>query len=73
MSEEAEQVIQKQSTFGSYLTLDYKPETGNPYYICGSCGARNVLSSNERVSCKNCGYKILYKARRPEPRIYEGR
>ncbi|ODV62499.1 DNA-directed RNA polymerase core subunit RPC10 [Ascoidea rubescens DSM 1968] len=32
-------------------------------YVCASCAVPFTLGKNEPVRCKECGHRILYKAR----------
>ena len=44
-------------------------------YKCGACGARFQLGSGkeERVACRECGYRLLYKLRTTQGVRYEAR
>jgi DNA-directed RNA polymerase I, II, and III subunit RPABC4 len=51
---------------GSHLTRDYVPaDTAQASgFLCGECGALNeIAKSNEKVRCRQCGSRILYKRR----------
>ncbi|KAH8055859.1 3'-tRNA processing endoribonuclease [Aureococcus anophagefferens] len=32
-------------------------------YVCGDCGAENIIKARDAVRCRFCGYRILYKVR----------
>jgi len=32
-------------------------------YVCGDCGAENIIKARDAVRCRYCGYRILYKVR----------
>lgn len=32
-------------------------------YICGFCGARMSVKAQDCIRCRECGHRILYKAR----------
>lgn len=38
-------------------------ETVGVKYVCGDCGAENVIKTTDPVRCRFCGYRILYKIR----------
>jgi len=32
-------------------------------YICGDCGAVTYIKAHDYIRCRDCGHRILYKAR----------
>lgn len=32
-------------------------------YICGDCGAVNYIRVGDFIRCRECGHRVLYKAR----------
>ena len=41
----------------------FTPSAPGTSYICGECGAENVLKPTDVIRCRECGYRILYKKR----------
>jgi DNA-directed RNA polymerase I, II, and III subunit RPABC4 len=60
---------------GSHLSRHYDLAAVNnsaPLYICGDCYTSQILRSKDAIRCRDCGYRILYKARMRRPMLYTG-
>ncbi|KAH3762407.1 DNA-directed RNA polymerases I, II, and III subunit RPABC4 [Pelomyxa schiedti] len=42
-------------------------------YVCGDCGMEVLMSQNDAIRCKGCGYRILYKKRTSKMIQFEAR
>eukprot|EP00958_Prasinococcus_capsulatus_P001855 scaffold167_cov347-Prasinococcus_capsulatus_cf.AAC.11 len=42
-------------------------------YVCGDCGAENLVKPGDAILCRECGYRILYKKRTKRIVQYEAR
>ncbi len=42
-------------------------------YLCGECGAENVLKSTDVIRCRECGNRLLYKKRTNKVVQFEAR
>src|SRR4051812_12708507 len=57
---------------GSHLSRNYDLQAANnsiPLYICGDCYTSQILRSKDAIRCRDCGYRILYKARMRRPML----
>ena len=48
-------------------------------FVCGECAAQNELKcvndarAGDKIRCRECGYRILYKKREKRPREFSAR
>ena len=38
-----------------------------PNFKCGKCNHKFFMENNEKIMCPECGYRILFKLRTPNP------
>ena len=48
-------------------------ETRASEYVCGSCGAVNVIKAREQIRCGACAYRVMYKPRTAAEAVYLAR
>lgn len=42
-------------------------------YVCGSCGAVNLIKAREQIRCGACAYRVMYKPRTSAEAVYTAR
>ncbi|EKU22387.1 DNA-directed RNA polymerases I, II, and III subunit RPABC4 [Nannochloropsis gaditana CCMP526] len=42
-------------------------------YLCGDCGAQNVIKNKDPIRCRQCNHRIMYKMRTKRVVQFEAR
>jgi DNA-directed RNA polymerase subunit RPC12/RpoP len=57
-------------SYGAVLKLERADLSSSHRYICADCGSEVRLKPSDPVVCRECGYRIVYKARIPASTLF---